>query len=317
MEEYSMKRIINTLAVAALALFAAVMATPVFAASSDSEKEIISVFESLCGNAEKKVGIHVKPASPAPGKSYSSASISYLSYEFASGMWIFREIETSDAGARKISGAWKNVPFVSASGEKTFKDIYIDDASVRGYSGEALDRARLEYLLSLDGISFDGASLKQAAASEPAVSEKIAVRQLPAQAYSQDSIPEPVMKLIMEKLDPVVYTGLIIDATETGAKRTLSPNIVTSDGKILHGFDKEMNTYKDIDGKDVIRYARSVDEAKEQKANIGTEPLVIKAVGATGHFKGDILISDEDAKAILEAEKHGKFLSNRKVIVAL
>ena len=74
---------------------------------------------------------------------------------------------------------------------------------------------------------------------------------------------------------------------------------------------------KDIDGKDVIRYARSVDEAKEQKANIGTEPLVIKAVGATGHFKGDILISDEDAKAILEAEKHGKFLSNRKVIVAL
>ncbi|HOC90945.1 MAG TPA: hypothetical protein PKH33_01110 [bacterium] len=313
-----MKRIINALAVAALALFAAVMATPVFAASSDSEKEIASVFESLCGNAEKKVGIHVKPASPAPGKAYSSASISYLSYEFASGMWIFREIETSDTGAKRVSGAWKNVPLVSVSGEKTFKDIYIDDASVRGYSGEALDRARLEYLLSLDGISFDGASLKQAAASAASAdSDRVAVRQLPAQAYSQDSIPEPVMKLIMEKLDPVVYTGLIIDATETGAKRTLSPNIVTSDGKILHGFDKEMNTYKDIDGKDVIRYARSVDEAKEQKANIGTEPLVIKAVGATGHFKGDILISDEDAKAILEAEKHGKFLSNRKVIIAL
>ncbi len=311
-----MRRIINTSAVAALALFAAVMAAPVFAASSDSEKEIVSVFESLCGNAEKKVGIHVKPASPAPGKSFSTGAVSFLSYEFASGMWIFREIETSDTGAKKVSGAWKNVPLVSVSGEKTFKDVYIDDASVRAYSGEALDRARLEYLISLDGISFDGTLLKQAA-SEPAVSEKVAVRQLPSQAYSQDSIPEPVMKLIMEKLDPVVYTGLIIDATEVGAKRTLSPNIVTSDGKILHGFDKEMNTYKDIDGKDVIRYARSVDEAKEQKANIGTEPLVIKAVGATGHFKGDILISDEDAKAILEAEKHGKFLSNRKVIIAL
>jgi hypothetical protein len=311
-----MKRTINTSAVVALALFAAVLATPIFAAAADSEKEIISVFESLCGNAEKKVGIHVKPAPPAPGKSFSTSVVSYLSYEFASGIWIYREIETSDAGTKRISGAWKNVPMVSVSGERLFKDIYIDDASVRGYSGEALDRARLEYLLSLDGITFDGASLKQAAGSESAASEKVAVRQTP-QSYGQDSIPEPVMKLIMEKLDPVVYTGLIIDATEAGAKRTLSPNIVTSNGNILHGFDKEMNTYRDIDGKDVIRYARSVEEAKELKALIGTEPLVIKAIGATGHFKGDILISDEDAKAILEAEKRGKFLSARKVIVAL
>jgi hypothetical protein len=224
-------------------------------------------------------------------------------FRFGEIMWIFQD----STGTR--AGVWKNAPIITQDGEKKFADIEITGNKVTGYDGYSLNRQYLEYLLSIDGITIETGTKEEKKAESAPAAVSLQVDQKKAVAETHTVAAAAAAE------DKVTYTSVIVDASGLGAGRVLRPNIVTPDGKVVHGYDKL--AMSDVESVDVIRYCDSMEQAKGQKIFIGNNPLIIKAVGATGSFKGNIVISPEDAEKIRNADKNGKFLKSNRVSVVL
>jgi len=236
-----------------------------------------------------------------------------LVFRFGEIMWIFQ-----DASASPRTGVWKNAPVVTAAGEKKFADITITGDAASGCDGCSINRAYLEYLLAIDGISIKTQQPAPAAAAPPAAtaSQPEARKVSLAVDASKAAPAKHSVAAAAAAEDEIEYTGVIVIATGIGAKRILKPNILTPDKKVVHGYSKNF-AYSEIEAVDVIRYASSLEEAKDWKMFLGSNPLVITAIGVSGPHEGDIIISAEDAEKIKKADRKGKFLKYNRVALVL
>jgi hypothetical protein len=98
------------------------------------------------------------------------------------------------------------------------------------------------------------------------------------------------------------YTGLIIDASDAGFSPALAPRVL------------EEGTTKPVFPQGPVGYAVAMSEAR-LAGGAGANPLIVRAVKASGTRNGDLVVSQRDAERVLAADRAGGFLSKGAVVV--
>jgi hypothetical protein len=106
------------------------------------------------------------------------------------------------------------------------------------------------------------------------------------------------------------HTSLIVDAKGLGAKPALYPAIETESGEMIYDVTMADPNATVEDG--LCTYKKSIDEAKKMP-KVGNSPLVVKAAKVGGKHGVNIVISDQDGKWIIEANKVNPFLKRANV----
>lgn len=115
-----------------------------------------------------------------------------------------------------------------------------------------------------------------------------------------------------EETVPGACTGLIIDAGHLPVRPVLMPQIYIGDTDQSIFTANVSREYLLTHG--LCGYAGSMEKAMKTTDRIGTNPLVIKAVGVKGGG-ADIAISEEDAIKILGIDKSDGILSQCRVMI--
>ena len=107
------------------------------------------------------------------------------------------------------------------------------------------------------------------------------------------------------------YTGLVIDARNTGFRPCLKPEI-SGRGQVLYP-GNYINQEKAIRS-GYVRYYRNLARA-QKSARVGSLPLTIKATGTVQEKRGlSISTADSQALSRMSADPDG-FLANCQVII--
>lgn len=100
------------------------------------------------------------------------------------------------------------------------------------------------------------------------------------------------------------YTGLVIDARDFDLKRDHSPTIVDEDGHEVYPDPKHCPSPDYVEEHGMAAYATMENDSHRS----GARPLVIRAIGVTGPGPFDVVVSNDDARRIAEANRRSKFL---------
>jgi len=122
----------------------------------------------------------------------------------------------------------------------------------------------------------------------------------------QDEAPLPITVRPREEA-PVVhelFTGLVIDVRDFDLKRDRSPRIVDEDGNEVYPDPKHCPSPDYVEEHGMAAYATAENDSHRS----GGHPLVVHAVGVTGPGPFDVVVSNEDAHRIVEANRRSKFL---------
>ncbi len=111
-----------------------------------------------------------------------------------------------------------------------------------------------------------------------------------------------------------VYTGLIIDARGLGMRPAMAPKILDQDGDEVYGTRFVSREYAVDIG--MVGYDKDVNQARINE-RVTDNPLIVKAVDASGPNKTDAVISDADAHMIHNAAANLNFLKHCKVMFIL
>lgn len=115
----------------------------------------------------------------------------------------------------------------------------------------------------------------------------------------------------------IPYTGLLIDARGTGARAALAPRILTKEDEI---YGPDIVDRKFTSGPSVEEPGRIAwyftDEAKAREHyKVSANPLIIKALRATGENNTDLVIEETKAEYIETLPEHFAFLKQAKVLI--
>lgn len=111
------------------------------------------------------------------------------------------------------------------------------------------------------------------------------------------------------------YTSVIVNAVGFDVKRSMAPKILRPDGSEVWGTVKL--DYDFVEDHGIVAYSRSVPEAFGN-ARAGNNPLIIRALArGSSPYKGDVVISDEDADYLLAENKKSGFLGEFRVIFTI
>ena len=116
--------------------------------------------------------------------------------------------------------------------------------------------------------------------------------------------------------EPQPWTGLIIDATEvSGVEPAMVPNVLDESGEGVYGQDFVPRESAVNYG--VAQYAKSVDDARRMTDRVGANPLVIKAIRASGLNKSDLVISDKDVETVATISDNTDVYEQCKVVIVI
>ena len=111
-----------------------------------------------------------------------------------------------------------------------------------------------------------------------------------------------------------VYTGLIIDARGAGVRPAMAPKIVDQQGNEVYGTGYVSRDYAVQIG--VVGYEKDINRARANE-RVTNNPMIVKALKASGANSTDIVISNSDAQNILAAAQNLNFMEQCKVMVIL
>jgi hypothetical protein len=135
-----------------------------------------------------------------------------------------------------------------------------------------------------------------------------------------------VAALVLFVLAPIVvqrvsaqagpYTGLVIVIRAIHLDRSISPAVLTPSGEVVYGRGwwrpGQLNT-EFAESYGIVEYAPSMTTV----TRAGPRPLIISAIGVSGpvlsNFKTDVVVSDQDAQVIREANSRSRFLQQMRV----
>ncbi len=110
------------------------------------------------------------------------------------------------------------------------------------------------------------------------------------------------------------FTGLIIDARGLGVRPAMAPKVVDNQGDEVYGSKFVSREYAVDIG--MVGYEKDVVRARANE-RVTDNPLVVKAVQASGPNKTDVVVSSGDAQKIHGAAASMNFLQHCKVMFIL
>jgi hypothetical protein len=113
----------------------------------------------------------------------------------------------------------------------------------------------------------------------------------------------------------VPHTGVIVDAAGLGAEGAMAP-FVLGVGQRVYVSGKVAIDPDRVVQEGITTYHDDLDEAK-QDPRVGANPLLITAKGVVGNPTTDILVSDEDALKLEEANRQSHVLDQLKVTIVI
>ena len=108
------------------------------------------------------------------------------------------------------------------------------------------------------------------------------------------------------------YSGLIVDARGLNVRPALAPKVLDENGKEVYGSSYVSREYAVQQG--MVGYAKDPDKAASNE-RVSPDALLVKGIKADGPNKTDIIISNNDASALLAISENLNFLRKCKVIV--
>jgi len=113
-----------------------------------------------------------------------------------------------------------------------------------------------------------------------------------------------------------IMTGVIIDCRKSGIRPSICPSIIDTQGEKIYVENIPIDPDFVINT-GIVGYTQTIETAQKNIKRIGTSPLMLKGIKASGQLKADIVISDSDAKLLQKADSAGRFLQNASVIILL
>lgn len=114
-----------------------------------------------------------------------------------------------------------------------------------------------------------------------------------------------------------VYTGLVIDASGLAAEPAMGPFIVGA-GARIHPNNQIAIDPEQIVQEGPLHYVEDLDEATEDIARIGENPLIVRAKAAVGSpMRSNILLDQPTAQKVMSINEEAKFLEGLKVTLVL
>jgi hypothetical protein len=107
------------------------------------------------------------------------------------------------------------------------------------------------------------------------------------------------------------YTGLVVDAKGLGVKPAMAPKIVDESGQEVYGSRLVSRDWAVQIG--MVGYDKDVNRAKSNE-RVTANPLVVKAMKASGPNKADVVVSNSEAASIRNAATSQNFLDKCKVM---
>jgi hypothetical protein len=121
----------------------------------------------------------------------------------------------------------------------------------------------------------------------------------------------PVELPLTGKNERGAFTSLIIDCRGLGIQGALSPKVYDTLGREVYGtMDIDIDEAIEYG---IVAYPRSAADALKNK-RAGRHPLVIKALRPLDTARFDVVISEEDADRVREANRRDGFLKKLNVI---
>jgi hypothetical protein len=111
-----------------------------------------------------------------------------------------------------------------------------------------------------------------------------------------------------------VSTGLVIDAKGLGLMPAMAPKVVDENGTEIYGSKYVSRDWAVQQG--MVGYDKDVNSARNNQ-RVTNNPLIIKAVRATGSTKADVMVTSADAQRIHSAAQHQNFLDKCRVMFVL
>ena len=115
---------------------------------------------------------------------------------------------------------------------------------------------------------------------------------------------------------PGAYTGLVIVVRAVHLDRSISPAVLTPAGEVVYGrgwWKPGQLNDEFAEHYGIVEYAPSLTAAGRG----GPRPLIVYAIGVAGpvlsNFKTDVVVSDEDALRIRDANVRSRFLQQMRV----
>jgi len=141
--------------------------------------------------------------------------------------------------------------------------------------------------------------------------KKVAPSVLAAKAASSPSPTAPIAATaIATSTSGETLSGLVIDASGLALAPAMAPRILNASGEVLYnGSMVEPSKQADM-----VAYDRSLEDAKKLP-RVGDHVLVLKAVKAID--KTDVVISDEDAKKLLDAAGTQQVFRQARVAIVI
>jgi hypothetical protein len=110
------------------------------------------------------------------------------------------------------------------------------------------------------------------------------------------------------------FTGLIVDAKGLGVMPAMAPKIEDENGNEVYGSKHVSREWAVRQG--MVGYEKDLTAARNNQ-RVTNNPLVIKAVKASGPNKSDVVISSADAQRLQQAAQHQNFLDHCRVMFLL
>ncbi len=112
------------------------------------------------------------------------------------------------------------------------------------------------------------------------------------------------------------FTGLIVDASCLQVRPAFKPRVFSPDGQEVYGESKASR--KVALDKMYADWCNTPESARAKYKNrVGENPLVVRALDATGKHRSDLIVSREDALLVERADRKSGFLKDCKVAIAI
>lgn len=111
------------------------------------------------------------------------------------------------------------------------------------------------------------------------------------------------------------YTGLVVEASDAGFSPALAPRLL-EEGTQKVVFGPGTVQLASLSQVGPVGYAVTMSDAR-RSGRVGANPLIVRALGAAGGRKGDLLLSKKDAERVLAADRAGTFLGRAAVVIVL
>jgi len=117
--------------------------------------------------------------------------------------------------------------------------------------------------------------------------------------------------------NPVLHlgcTGLVVDARGLKVSPALLPRLLNRQGEPVYDIDRVSRSYAVQQGMAV--YLSELEAAK-RSPRVGSNYIVVKAVGTAGKYGVDLVLSNEDVEEIRRLSKYEDFLQRCRVVIVV